>query len=81
MQNEEFQASNGWLEKFKRRHDITGKTICGASASVPIEAAENWKNKLAQYCARYLEKDIFNLVETGLFYCTLAKKNTVLEEI
>ena len=42
---EDFKASNGWLEKFKLRHDVKGKTICGESAFVPYETAENWIKK------------------------------------
>lgn len=70
----EFKASNGWLEKFKNRHGITGKTICGESASVPEETAELWKSKLASLCAGYSDENILNVDETGLFYCTLPKK-------
>lgn len=77
---EDFKASNGWLEKFKNCHDITGKTICGESASVPIETAEHWKNKLATLCAGYSDENILNLDETGLFYCTLPRKTLSLKK-
>ena len=29
-----FKASNGWLEKFSSRYNITFKTLCGESASI-----------------------------------------------
>jgi hypothetical protein len=35
-----FKASNGWLQKFKTRHNILRKTICGESADAPKETAD-----------------------------------------
>lgn len=69
-----FKASNGWLQKFKNRHEITGKIICGESGSVVAETVEQWKEKLAAHCTGYSEEDIYNVDETGLFYCTLPNK-------
>ena len=34
METEDFQASNRWLENFKKRHDLVSKRICGESNSV-----------------------------------------------
>ncbi|KAG5877946.1 hypothetical protein JTB14_034256 [Gonioctena quinquepunctata] len=31
-----FKASNGWLKRFRHRHDITFKKICGESADVNV---------------------------------------------
>ena len=36
---ENFKASNGWLEKFKLRHGIEFKDLCGESAEVNCEIA------------------------------------------
>ncbi|CAM4838718.1 unnamed protein product, partial [Rotaria magnacalcarata] len=33
---DEFKVSNGWLEKFRTRHNIQYRTICGDSAAVDI---------------------------------------------
>jgi hypothetical protein len=35
-----FKASNVWLHKFKIRHKILCKTICGESADAPKETAD-----------------------------------------
>ncbi|KAJ4427113.1 hypothetical protein ANN_24728 [Periplaneta americana] len=37
----EFKASNGWLEKFRKRHDIKFRSICGESSSVDMETVTN----------------------------------------
>jgi len=33
----DFRASNGWLEKFKKRHNIVFRKLCGESANVREE--------------------------------------------
>jgi hypothetical protein len=63
-----FQASEGWLEKFKKRHDLTFKKVCGESASVDQCISQDWKNELINLLVDYDARDIFNADETGLFY-------------
>lgn len=36
-----FKASNGWLDRFRRRHNIIFKSICAKSADVNVEIPEN----------------------------------------
>ncbi|XP_066274905.1 tigger transposable element-derived protein 4-like [Branchiostoma lanceolatum] len=64
----EFKASNGWLESFKRRHNIVGGTVVGESASVSNATVEEWKDKLAQITRGYAPEDLYNMDETGLFF-------------
>jgi hypothetical protein len=45
---ENFQASNGWLESFRARHEINFRSLSGESAGADLEAAEDWKSKLNQ---------------------------------
>jgi hypothetical protein len=71
---QDFKASEGWLERFKKRSKIEFKTICGESASVDIKTVDEWKSKLLSICDGYDEKDIFNLDETGLFFRLLPNK-------
>ncbi|KAF0688197.1 tigger transposable element-derived protein 6-like, partial [Aphis craccivora] len=75
-----FQVSEGWLEKFKKRHDLTFKKVCGESASVDTCISQDSKNELINLLVDYDARDIFNADEIGLFYkClpdrTLAFKN------
>ena len=39
---ENFKALNGWLEKFKLRHNINFKTISGESKSMDPEEVLDW---------------------------------------
>ncbi|KAJ4425662.1 hypothetical protein ANN_27858 [Periplaneta americana] len=39
------KASGGWLDKFRSRHNISYKSVCGESASVDPEIASDWKSE------------------------------------
>src|SRR6185312_2157056 len=41
----EFAASNGWLESFRRRHNISFKVICGESNDVNSASFESRKER------------------------------------
>jgi len=72
---EDFQASNGWLQKFKNRHGITGKCISGESGSVDTASTEHWKTTtLPNLLKGYAPRDVFNADETGLFYHLLPSR-------
>lgn len=71
----DFQASTGWLDKFKQRHGLLQKTICGESADVHEEDCTAWKETiLSKLLKDYNPKDIFNADETGLFFKCLPSK-------
>ncbi|XP_060865257.1 tigger transposable element-derived protein 6-like [Metopolophium dirhodum] len=63
-----FKLVRGWLEKFKKRHDLTFKKVCGESASVDPCNSQDLKNELIDLLVDYDARDIFNSDETGLFY-------------
>ena len=42
LQIEKFTASNGWLEAFRHRNNISFSALCGESANVDKEAADDW---------------------------------------
>ena len=63
-----WRASNGWLEKWKKRHNVKSYAICGESGNVDIDKAEEWKAFLASLCDGYTPANIFNMDETGYFY-------------
>lgn len=69
-----FRASNGWLEKFKQRHDIVFRKVCGESASVDDSVCKNWKEELKTMLKDYDPKNIFNADETALYYQCLPDK-------
>lgn len=62
-----FLASEDWLEKLRKRLDLTCKKVCGESASVgPIS--------LFSLLVNYETKNIFNADETELFYKCLPNR-------
>ncbi|GBM10573.1 hypothetical protein AVEN_21904-1 [Araneus ventricosus] len=44
------KASNGWLEKFQIRHNISFKSICGEEKSVDPNHVTDWVEKLKSVC-------------------------------
>lgn len=61
-----FEASNGWLTRFRDRHGIAWKTICGESKDADHEAARIWRDeKLRDIISGYSPDDIYNADETG----------------
>jgi predicted DNA-binding protein YlxM (UPF0122 family) len=75
---DDFKASNGWLEKFRIRHGIQYRTICGESASVDIATVDEWKNRLSSITDKYDPNDIYNADETGLFFKALPNRSLVM---
>lgn len=67
--NDEFKATDGWLSRWKVRHDIKFKRSHGEKASANSEYADEWKyTKLPQILAKFSLDDIYNADETGLYY-------------
>ena len=63
-----FKASTGWLDSFKKRHQISGASMVGESGSVDKGLVEDWTQKLPNLIAGYAPEDVYNLDKTGLFY-------------
>jgi transposase-like protein len=74
-----FKASNGWLQKFLIRHNITFKTVSGESANVNPEKVDEWINKLPTIIKDYHPRDVFNADETGLYFRALPSKTFSLK--
>lgn len=78
LDNSNFRASNGWLQRFKQRHNITSRQLCGESAQVSPEIVQDWKTeRLPKLCKDYAPNDIFNADETGLCYRRLPTRSLV----
>ena len=69
-----FKASEGWLTRFKSRHNIEFKHINGEAADVNMDTVEEWKTKLKDLTKNFDAADIFNADETGLFFRALPNK-------
>ena len=57
LQIEKFAPSNGWLEVFQRRNNVNFRALCGESANVDGEAADDWKRHLPAVVERYAVED------------------------
>jgi hypothetical protein len=71
----EFSASEGWLESFKSRHNISTRVISGESANDNVEIEKNWKANLASIMEGYEPENIFNMDETGYFFRELPNRS------
>ncbi|XP_052074066.1 tigger transposable element-derived protein 4-like [Mytilus californianus] len=76
LDHPEIKCSNGWLDRFKDRHNITFKKICGEATSVDVnsEAMNDWVTELKGIMTDFTPDNIFNADETGLFYKLLPEK-------
>ncbi|XP_069103139.1 tigger transposable element-derived protein 6-like [Argopecten irradians] len=65
-----FDCSTGWIDRFKDRHGICFKKICGEAKSVDksSDAMVQWADDLHTLLLQYNHSDIFNADETGIFY-------------
>lgn len=77
MNNDDFMASNGWLQKFQARHNIKCTILSGESAEVDPDVVEDWSKRLANISAGYELRNIFNCDETGLFFRLLPSRSLV----
>lgn len=66
---DDFQASGGWIHRFKARHGLAYKTVCGEGKKVDASVVEDWMaTTLPALIEGYEPRDIFNVDEAGLFY-------------
>ena len=63
-----FGASNGWLQRFQKRHSITFRAVSGESRDVDMSTVNTWKTSLDALLGDYDPNDIYNCDETGLFF-------------
>jgi len=70
-----FKASNGWLNKFRRRHDISPHVVCGESSSVDVLTVQDWIQRIPKIIDGYDQQDIFNCGETCLFFKAMPDKS------
>lgn len=65
-----FRASNGWLEKFLKRHNITLHTVKGEKLSADVEAAETFKKEFQAIVrdGRYTLAQLYSGDECGMHF-------------
>lgn len=76
---DKFSASDGWLQKWRRRHNISFKCISGESADVNQEDVEQFFQKLPAMLLGYEARDVYNADESGLYFRALPDKTLTLK--
>lgn len=72
---ENFNISDGWLSRFKRRHGLVFKAVSGEAAAVNRDVCSTWQQgRLQEILNAYDPRDVFNVDEMGLFYKALPSK-------
>ena len=71
---EDLKASNGWLDRWKKRHHIKQMAVSGESGGVSGATVDSWKERLPHILEGYSPEDIWNLDETGCFWRALPDK-------
>ncbi|GBP89083.1 Tigger transposable element-derived protein 4 [Eumeta japonica] len=75
MGKENFECSSSWVQRFRARHNIVAKKVCGEAAGVPEGVTEKWlSHKWPALSEGYTPEEIFNADETGLFYNLIPDK-------
>jgi len=64
----DFTASTGWLDRFKVRHSIVYKQICGESKPVNPDVASDWKYQIPTLVSGYEPSQIYSVAEFGIFF-------------
>ncbi|XP_049267194.1 tigger transposable element-derived protein 6-like [Rhipicephalus sanguineus] len=65
---EDFQASGGWLHRFKERHGLVYKVVSGEAKKVDESQVSDWLNTLPALISDYAPRNVFNADEAGLFF-------------
>ena len=68
LKEDKFKGSNGWIESFKKWHNLKLYSVHGESASAPLKDLDVMRDKLRQTLKDYDPENIFNCNKTGLFW-------------
>jgi len=81
LSHDDFFASSGWLDRFKNRHGIVYRQICGEAESVKQEDVDSWwSNVLPDLLKDYPLDNIYNADEFGLFFKLMPDKSFVFKK-
>jgi predicted DNA-binding protein YlxM (UPF0122 family) len=74
-----FSASDGWLHKFRNRHNIKFKAVSGEAAIVNSEDVQAFFDKVPTLLRGYSPQNVYNADKTGLFFRALPDKTLALK--
>jgi len=72
---ENFKASNGWVQNFKKRYHIKSYSIQGERGQVSKENELACKSRVYEILKNLDPEDVYNCDETALFYKCLPNKS------
>ncbi len=82
LNHPEFQASNGWIHRFRDQKHITFKTIVGEAALVDTTVTDTFiRQDLPGLLASYEPRDIYNADETALFFRAQSAKTMIYKNM
>ncbi|XP_054708872.1 tigger transposable element-derived protein 6-like [Uloborus diversus] len=64
----DFEYSNGWLNRFKKRRGLSQHIRSGETANVDPTIVTKGREKLRAIISQYAVADVYNMDESGLFY-------------
>lgn len=73
--------SDGWIQKFLQRRNFKSIKLSGESRSADVEAIHSELPALQQIVAQYDPANVFNMDETGLFYCMAPDRTIASRQI
>lgn len=74
LEMNDFVASNGWLDRFKRQHNICNMAVAGEAGDVSTETVESWNERAREITRGWKAENIWNMDETGSFWRGLPEK-------
>ncbi|GBB97722.1 hypothetical protein RclHR1_03050011 [Rhizophagus clarus] len=63
-----FKGSNGWIGRFKKRHNLSCYLKQGEAASALLEKLDEFREELQDLIREYSLDNVFNCDETGLYW-------------
>ena len=71
----EFQDSNGWLEKWKKRYNFKEMRVAGEDGAVNEVTLDSWQERVKELTKVYAPENDRNMDETGQFWKALPDKS------
>ena len=71
-----FKASNGWLDRFKKRYNITSKVISGEAGGISEETAASLEREPTEYFEWLLPRECLRIVLSCPCLSSTTKKIT-----
>jgi hypothetical protein len=77
--NVQFKAPTGWLDSFKKRHNVVWNGVCGESKDVDESLVSEYEPKLLELISTHEPKNIYIADKTGLLFRALTIKSLVVK--